>query len=74
LGGFEVALALDGSQRLQLDARQISFMFAECSIVMLLINGVLFLTPLLRFVAVRTVLVLSTAAMVGGFILLYGST
>ena len=74
LGGFEVALALYGSQQLQLDALQISFMFAECSIVMLLINGVLFLTPLSRFVAVRTVLVLSTAAMVGGFVLLYRST
>lgn len=74
LGGFEVALALYGSQQLQLDALQISFMFAECSIVMLLINGVLFLTPLSRFVAVRTVLVLSIAAMVGGFVLLYRST
>ena len=52
---------------------RISLMFAECSIVMLLVNGVLFLTPLSRFVAVRTVLVLSIAAMVGGFILLYRS-
>lgn len=74
LGGFEVAVALYGSQQLQLDALQISLMFAECSIVMLLINGVLFLTPLSRFVAVRTVLVLSIAAMVGGFILLYRSS
>ncbi len=73
LGGFEVALTLYGSQRLQLDALRISLMFAECSIVMLLINGVLFLTPLSRFVAVRTVLVLSVAAMVAGFLLLYRS-
>lgn len=73
LGGFEVAVALYGSQRLQLDALQISLMFAECSIVMLLINGILFFTPLSRFVEVRTVLLLSIAAMVGGFILLYRS-
>jgi MFS family permease len=74
LGGFEVAVALYGNQRLQLDPLRISLMFAECSIVMLLINGVLFLTPLSRFVALRTLLVLSIAAMVGGFILLYRST
>jgi MFS family permease len=73
LGGFEVALTLYGSQRLQLDALAISLMFAECSIVMLLINAVLFLTPLARLVAVRTVLVLSVAAMAVGFILLYRS-
>lgn len=74
LGGFEVAVALYGSQGLQLDPLRISLMFAECAIVMLLVNGILFLTPLWRLVAVRTVLVLSIAAMVGGFILLYRST
>lgn len=74
LGGFEVAVALYGSQQLQLDPLRISLMFAECAIVMLLVNGILFLTPLWRLVAVRTVLVLSIAAMVGGFILLYRST
>jgi MFS family permease len=73
LGGFEVALTLYGSQRLQLDALAISLMFAECSIVMLLISAVLFLTPLARLVAVRTVLVLGVAAMAVGFILLYRS-
>jgi MFS family permease len=74
LGGFEVALTLYGSQRLQLDTLRISLMFAECSMVMLLVNGVLFLTPLWRFVSVRTVLMLSMGAMVGGFVLLYRST
>jgi hypothetical protein len=72
LGGFEVALALYGSQRLQLNALQISLMFAECSIVMLLINGVLFLTPLWRYIPLRVVLVVSVAAMVSGFVLLAG--
>ena len=74
LGGFEVAAALYGSQQLQLDPLRISLMFAACAIVMLLVNGLLFLTPLSRLVALRTVLVLSIAAMVGGFILLYRST
>lgn len=74
LGGFEVAVALYGSQRLELDPVRISIMFAECSIVMLLINGMLFLTPLSRSVGARTVLIFSIAAMVGGFILLYRST
>ena len=74
LGGFEVAVALYGSQRLQLDALRISLMFAECSIVMLLINGVLFLTPLSRFVTVRTVVVLGIGAMASGFILLWRSS
>ena len=74
LGGFEVGLALYGSQRLQLDTVQISLMFAECSVVMLLISGVLFLTPLWRSFTVRTVLVVSLGAMVGGFVLLDRST
>jgi predicted MFS family arabinose efflux permease len=78
LGGFEVALALYGSQRLQLNALQISLMYAECSIVMLLINGVLFFTPLWRYIPLRLVLVVSVAAMVSGYLLLsrgmnYGS-
>jgi hypothetical protein len=73
LGGFEVAVALYGSQGLQFDPLRISLMFAECAIVMLLVNGVLFSTPLSRLVAVRTVPVLSIAAMVGRFILLYRS-
>ena len=74
LGAFEIAVALDGSQRLQLDAVRISVMFAECSIVMLLINGILFLTPLFRVVAIRTLLVLGILAMIGGFLLLYHSS
>jgi MFS family permease len=70
LGGFEVAVSLYGTQQLRLDPFQVSLMFAECSIVMLLINGLLFLTPFARALPVRTVLVVSLAAMVAGFVLL----
>ena len=74
LGGFEVAVSLYGNQQLRLDPLEVSLMFAECSIVMLLINGLLFLTPLARALPVRVILVVSLAAMVAGFVLLYRST
>jgi MFS family permease len=70
LSGFEVAVSLYGSQQLRLDTFQVSVMFAECSIGMLLINGLLFLTPFPRALPVRAVLVVSLAAMVTGFVLL----
>lgn len=71
IGGFEVAVSLYGSQSLQLDPLRISLIFAECSLVMLAINGVLFLTPLARLVAVRTMIMLGIGTMIGGFALLY---
>ena len=74
LGGFEVAVALDAAQRLQLDPARISVMFAECSVVMLLINGILFLAPLSGAWPVRRGLLLSFAAMSIGYLLLYGAT
>lgn len=74
LGGFEVAISLHGSQRLQLDPLRISLIFAECSVVMLLINGMWFLTPLVRLIAVRTVITFSIGTIIGGFVLLYVST
>jgi MFS family permease len=74
LGGFEVAVTLYGNKQLQLDPSRVSLMFAECSVVMLLINGVLFLTPLSSRFPVRTLLVASLGAMSSGFVLLYWST
>jgi MFS family permease len=71
LGGFEVAVSLYGGQQLRLDPLQISLMFAECSIVMLVINGLLFLTPLSRWVRVRSVLIAGLATMIVGLVLLY---
>lgn len=70
LAGFEVAVALHGTQRLRLDPLQLGVMFAECSLVMLLVNGVLLLTPLRRRLPVRGTLLVGLATMVGGFLLL----
>jgi MFS family permease len=74
LGGFEVAVTLYANQQLQLDAFRVSLMFAECSVVMLLINGFLFLTPLSSRFPVRMLLAASLGAMSAGFVLLYWGT
>jgi MFS family permease len=47
LGSFEVALALQGRQVLNLGPREIGWMFAECSLVMILVQT-LVLAPLIR--------------------------
>lgn len=47
LGSFEVGLALHGQQVLKLGPREIGWMFAECSLVMILVQT-LVLAPLIR--------------------------
>jgi len=47
IGGFEVGLTLQGQQVLNLRPREIGWMFAECSLVMILVQ-VFALAPLLR--------------------------
>lgn len=47
LGGYEVSLALRGQQVLNLQPREIGWMFAECSLVMILVQ-VFALAPLLQ--------------------------
>lgn len=47
LGGYEVSLALQGQQVLNLQPREIGWMFAECSLVMILVQ-VFALAPLLQ--------------------------
>jgi MFS family permease len=47
LGSFEVSLALQGQQVLNLQPRQIGWMFAECSLVMILVQ-VVALAPLMQ--------------------------
>ncbi len=48
LGGYEVSLALQGQQVLHLQPREIGWMFAECSLVMILVQ-VFVLAPLLQY-------------------------
>lgn len=47
LGSFEVGLALQGQQVLNLGPREIGWMFAECSLVMILVQ-IFVLAPLLK--------------------------
>lgn len=53
LSGFELGIVLQGQQHADLTSQDIAWMFAECSIAMLLVNGLLFFTSLLEKVAPR---------------------
>ena len=53
LAGFELGIVLQGQQEAGQSSRQASIMFAECSLVMLAVNGLLFLTALLDRVSSR---------------------
>ncbi|MBI5716362.1 MAG: MFS transporter [Burkholderiales bacterium] len=67
LSGFELGIVLQGQQHPALSSREVSLMFAECSLVMLGINALLFFTGLLERAAGRRVmaagLVLATAGL-----------
>ena len=54
LAGFELGIVLQGQQHTNLSSRQIAMMFAECSLVMLSVNALLFLTSLLEKISART--------------------
>ena len=56
LSGFELGIVLQGQQHANLTTQQIALMFAECSLVMLVINAVLFFTSLLDKVPARVVI------------------
>ena len=56
LSGIEIGIVLQGQQHANLSTQQIALMFAECSLVMLAINAVLFFTSLLDKVAARVVI------------------
>jgi len=53
LSGFELGIVLQGRQHAELSTQQVAMMFAECSVVMLGINALLFFTGLLDKVAPR---------------------
>ena len=76
LGVFEVGLTLRGTQALGIDATQIALVFAECSLVMFLAQGLVFsrllgpssarrlIAPLLALMAIGLVLVPWTSTFV----------
>jgi len=69
LGSFEVAIALQGRQVLNLGPREIGIMFAECSLIMVLAQ-VFVLAPLIRRTGGRALLVPALLAMTIGLVLL----
>lgn len=70
LGALEVALPLLGGASLDLDPTQIAVLFAECSLVMIAVQGLVFFTPLFERVRGEILLALGFAAMAVGFALL----
>ena len=56
LAAFELGIVLQGQEHAGVSSRQIAMMFAECSLVMLSVNAVLFLTNLLEKISARTLM------------------
>ncbi len=54
LAGFELGIVLQGQQHAEMSPRQVAMMFAECSLVMLVVNGLLFASGLLEKISPRT--------------------
>ena len=61
LSGFEIGIVLQGRQHAELSTQQVAMMFAECSLVMLAINALLFFTALLDKVSPRVVVAAGSA-------------
>ena len=53
LAGFELGIVLQGQQHIGMSSRQVAMMFAECSLAMLVVNGLLFLSGLLEKIPSR---------------------
>lgn len=70
LAGFELGIVLQGQQHPTRSSREISLMFAECSLVMLIINAMLFFTGLLERAAGRGVLAAGLALAIAGLAML----
>ncbi|HUG24500.1 MFS transporter [Piscinibacter sp.] len=67
LSGFELGIVLQGQQHADLSPQDIALMFVLCSVVMLLVNGLLFFTSLLDKIEARVLasagLLLATAGL-----------
>lgn len=56
LAGFELGIVLQGRQLAGQSSRQVAIMLAECSLVMLGVNGLLFITSLLEKMSARVLI------------------
>jgi MFS family permease len=70
LSGFEVGIVLQGQQHVSLTTQQVSLMFAECSLVMLGVNAMLFFTSLLEKVPPRFLIFIGTLLGLAGLVIL----
>ena len=56
LAAFELGIVLQGQQHAEMSSRQVAMMFAECSLAMLIVNGLLFLSGLLEKISSRALI------------------
>ncbi|WP_066340744.1 MFS transporter [Azohydromonas lata] len=70
LAGFELGIVLQGQQHPTLSSRDISLMFAECSLVMLGVNALLFFTGLLERAAGRGLMAAGLVLAIAGLAML----
>ena len=56
LAGFELGIVLQGQQHADMSSRQVAMMFAECSLAMLIVNAILFLSGMLEKISSRTLI------------------
>ncbi len=70
LSAFELGIVLQGKQHANLSTQEVALMFAECSLVMLGVNGALFFTSLLDKVSPRMVIAVGSLIGVSGLALL----
>ena len=70
LSGFELGIVLQGRQHAEVTTQDVALMFAECSLVMLGVNALLFFTSLLDRVPPRRVIAVGSLVAVAGLLLL----
>jgi MFS family permease len=70
LAGFELGIVLQGQQQAEQSSRQAAIMLAECSLVMLGVNALLFITSMLEKVSSRVLIAAGLILAVVGLALL----
>ena len=70
LSGFEIGIVLQSGQHAGLSTREVAMMFAQCSLVMLGVNALLFFTSLLDKVASRWVIAAGSLIALSGLAML----
>ncbi len=70
LSGFELGIVLQGSQHAEVSTQDVAMMFAECSLVMLGINALLFFTSMLDRVPPRLLIAIGLLFALAGLLLL----